>query len=201
MLGAAPSWYPFVNALVLAAICVSGAFVFLDAREDLFGVRAPAQPALAPLPVAANAPGPEIPPPAPAADRTTLAELCRLEKLISVDEVWREEGLTVAGLALRVGVPETQLRRLINDHLGFRNFPSFINARRIACAKGRLADPDEARISISTIAFEIGFASLGPFNRAFREAVGKAPSEWRREALAAAPAPEPAARAPRVAAE
>jgi AraC-like DNA-binding protein len=47
----------------------------------------------------------------------------------------------------------------------------------------RLADPKEARISISTIAFDIGFASLGPFNRAFREEAGVSPSEWRRKAL------------------
>jgi AraC-like DNA-binding protein len=98
-------------------------------------------------------------------------------------EIWREEGLTIASLALKVNVSETQLRRLINDHLGYRNFPSFVNARRIEAAKARLGDPNEARTSISSIAFDLGFGSLGPFNRAFREATGQAPSEWRRGAL------------------
>ena len=91
--------------------------------------------------------------------------------------------LTIASLALRAGMPETQLRRLINDCLGYRNFPSYVNAHRIAAAKTRLSDPSEARVSISTIAYEIGFASLGPFNRAFKEEAGVSPSEWRRKSL------------------
>ncbi len=102
---------------------------------------------------------------------------------MSGDQAWKEEGLTIANLAVRAGIPENQLRRLINNRLGYRNFPSYVNAHRIAAAKMRLADPNEARISISTIAFDIGFASLGPFNRAFREEVGVSPSEWRRKAL------------------
>jgi AraC-like DNA-binding protein len=47
-----------------------------------------------------------------------------------------------------------------------------------------LADPATARTSISAIAFELGFGSLGPFNRAFKEATGQTPSEWRRDQLA-----------------
>jgi AraC-like DNA-binding protein len=80
-------------------------------------------------------------------------------------------------------MPEAHLRRLINGRLGYRNFPSFVNAHRIAAAKARLADPDEARVPVSAIAFDLGFASLGPFNRAFREETGLSPSEWRRNAL------------------
>jgi AraC-like DNA-binding protein len=33
---------------------------------------------------------------------------------------------------------------------------------------------------VSTIAFDLGFASLGPFTRAFKEATGLTPSEWRK---------------------
>ena len=118
-----------------------------------------------------------------AIDRAAKADLERLECLMSRDLVWKEEGLTIASLALRAGMPETQLRRLINDCLGYRNFPSYVNAHRVAAAKTRLADPNEARVSISTIAYDIGFASLGPFNRAFKEEAGVSPSEWRRKAL------------------
>jgi AraC-like DNA-binding protein len=172
-IGAGLAWFPLVNAAGLAACTIAGTVVFLDSRSDLFGQpETLAKQAAAPAPLAAAAP-----------DRATQADLDRLDRLMSQDEVWRSEGLTIAGLALRMNLPETQLRRLINDHLGHRNFPSFVNARRIAAAKKRLADPNEARVSISTIAFDIGFGSLGPFNRAFREATGKSPSEWRREAL------------------
>ena len=118
-----------------------------------------------------------------AIDRAAKADLDRLECLMSRDQVWKEEGLTIASLALRASIPETQLRRLINDCLGYRNFPSYVNAHRIAAAKNRLANPTEARVSISAIAYDIGFASLGPLNRAFKEEAGVSPSEWRRKAL------------------
>ncbi len=106
-------------------------------------------------------------------------------------EAWRREGLTIGSLAEEVGVPEHRLRRLINDHLGHRNFAAFVNVYRIGAAKQRLADPATARTPISAIVFELGFASLGPFNRAFKEATGQTPSEWRKAQLGgAAPIPE-----------
>ena len=71
-------------------------------------------------------------------------------------EAWQREGLTIGALAEEVGAPEHKLRRLINDHLGFRNFAAFVNARRIDAAKARLADPAKARDPVSAIAFDLG---------------------------------------------
>jgi len=205
MIGTVPAWYPMFNAALLASVVLGGALVFLDPREAMFGeglepVAARGAAGLAPAP--ANATngnalkalrGEDPAAAAQALDRAARADLERLQGLMSKDQVWKEEGLTIASLALRAGMPETQLRRLINDCLGYRNFPSYVNAHRIAAAKSRLADPGEARISISTIAYDIGFASLGPFNRAFREEAGVSPSEWRRKALGiGSPIPEPA---------
>ena len=76
---------------------------------------------------------------------------------------------TTAAAAL-VGAPEHRLRKLINGTLGHRNFADYVNGRRIEAAKVALADPEQALKSVSTIAYELGFASLGPFNRAFRAA-------------------------------
>lgn len=190
MFGGTPAWYPMLNAAMLASVVLGGSLVFLDPREDMFGAgAAPAQPSL-PQPAPKSADRAHVngkaaldPAPAPALDRAAKADLERLQNLMSRDEVWKEEGLTIASLALRAAMPETQLRRLINDCLGYRNFPSYVNAHRIAAAKSRLADPNGARVSISTIAYETGFASLGPFNRAFKEEAGVSPSEWRRKAL------------------
>ena len=49
---------------------------------------------------------------------------------------------------------------------------------------------------ISTIALDAGFASLGPFNRAFKIETGKTPSDYRAQALAAPllTAPKPGAK-------
>lgn len=201
MLGETPHWYPMLNAAMLAGVVLAGAFVFLDPNETMVGAEPAAPPVepVRPIAIAAlsngHANGHD---PAQAMvdgnlDRAAKADLDRLECLMKTEEIWREEGLTIAGLAARVSIPEHQLRRLINDRLGYRNFPGFINAHRVAAAKHRLADPNESRVSVSTIAFDLGFASLGPFNRAFREETGVSPTEWRRSALTGdSPIPEPA---------
>lgn len=96
---------------------------------------------------------------------------------------YRETGLTIGVLADRLGVPEHRLRALINQRLGYRNFSAFLNQHRIADAKALLADPAHVDLPILTIAMDLGYGSLAPFNRAFREAVGQAPSEFRRAAI------------------
>src|SRR5262249_49727598 len=141
-----PGWYDIVGAAALAVVAITGAMVFLQARDELFQ----AQPALSEAKTALAA-GASI----AAIDRATEADLARLDALLRREQVWREEGLTIASLARRAGLPEHQLRRLINDHLGHRNFPSFVNGHRINAAKERLSDPNEARVAVSAIAFDL----------------------------------------------
>jgi AraC-like DNA-binding protein len=102
-----------------------------------------------------------------------------LQRLMDGEQVFREHNLTIAALAGRLKVPEHSLRRLINTTLGHRNFNAFVNGYRIAWAKAALADPTKARLPILTIAYDAGFASLAPFNRAFRVEVGESPSDYR----------------------
>ncbi|NWG72603.1 MAG: helix-turn-helix domain-containing protein [Parvularculaceae bacterium] len=113
------------------------------------------------------------------ADRPAYERLMRL----MAEGVWREEGLTVPALAEKVGVPEHQLRQLINGQLGHRNFSAFLNAWRLPAAQALLADPDAARKQVLQIALEVGFGSIAPFNRAFKEATGETPTEYRRRRL------------------
>ena len=108
--------------------------------------------------------------------------LRRLTHALDDEEVWREEGLAIGALASRLGAAEHHLRRLINEDLGYRNFAAFLNERRIAAAQVALSDPENSRVAISTVAYDVGFSSLAPFNRAFRDLTGKTPSEWRRTA-------------------
>ncbi len=98
--------------------------------------------------------------------------------------VHREPGLTIGLLAERLGVPEHRLRSLINQRLGYRNFSAFLNHHRIADAKAWLADPARVDLPVLTIAMDLGYGSLAPFNRAFREDTGQSPSEFRRAAFA-----------------
>ena len=106
----------------------------------------------------------------------------KLEEAMT-DGIWREAGLTIGMLAERLGAPEHRLRALINRRLGYRNFSAFLNDRRIAEAKTLLADPAKVDLPVLTIAMDLGYGSLAPFNRAFREAAGQTPSDFRRAAI------------------
>jgi AraC-like DNA-binding protein len=91
----------------------------------------------------------------------------------------RDETMSIARLAAQLGEQEYRLRRHINGAMGHRNFAAFLNGYRLAEVKAALADPTQRDVPIITIALDAGFGSLGPFNRAFREAEGMTPSEFR----------------------
>jgi AraC-like DNA-binding protein len=99
------------------------------------------------------------------------------------EKPYRDETMTVARLAGQLGEPEYRLRRLINGQLGHRNFAAFLNGYRLAEVKAALADPVQRQVPILTIALDAGFGSLGPFNRAFREATGMTPSTFRQRSI------------------
>jgi AraC-like DNA-binding protein len=106
----------------------------------------------------------------------------RLIAHMEMDKPHRDETLTIAGLAAQLGEQEYRLRRLINGHLGHRNFAAFLNGYRLAEVKAALADPAQRDVPILTMALDAGFGSLGPFNRAFREQEGMTPSAYRARA-------------------
>ncbi len=155
-----------VVSAILFAVTGGFAFGIAGIRKSLFPV-APQQP----RPAGA---------PSSAADRFDLA---RLEKLVD-EGVYLNPGLTIGELANRMNMPEHRLRRLINKGLGYRNFAAFLNEHRIAEAKRRLSEPETARDQITSLAFDLGYSSLAPFNRAFRERIGMSPSQYREKALA-----------------
>ena len=92
-------------------------------------------------------------------------------------------GLTIAKMAYDTNIPEHRLRHLINQHLGYRNFSDYLNHHRVEAAKGRLSNRDDRHTSVLTIAMDLGYGSLGPFNRAFKERTGKTPTEYRNQSL------------------
>jgi AraC-like DNA-binding protein len=122
--------------------------------------------------------------PPPDGDRDAVAPplLRRLDQLMTVERVYRREGLTIAVLAAKLDLPEYRLRQVINEALGYRNFNAFLNRYRIDEAKAALADPSQRDVPVLTIAIDAGFQSIGPFNRAFKAETGMTPTEFRRDA-------------------
>lgn len=156
-----------LGSVVIAALALAMGGLLLQARGPAFFTP----------PAPTDVPNPKL----AATDRLLLAKL----DAVMAAGAWSREGLSIGVLARELGVQEHRLRRLINARLGHRNFADFLNGYRIAAAKARLADPVEAETSIASLAFDLGFGSLNPFNRAFRASTGSTPTAWRRAALEA----------------
>ena len=183
--GWAPQWFTVAqNAVILlVAAGTAGWLLHADVAALTF------QPSTAPLAVATPAPAPAHRSAAAGADARLLE---RLHRLMESERIYRDPDLTVAGFAARMGAPEPKVRSFVNQQLGHRHFRSFLNAYRVAEARQILADPARAGEKVVTIALDVGFASLASFNRAFKLAEGKPPTEFRTHALAAgSPAQNP----------
>jgi AraC-like DNA-binding protein len=112
----------------------------------------------------------------PGFDRDFVA----LTQALQQEKVYLTPGLTIGDLAKRLAMPEYRLRALINKRLGYRNFNALLHEYRLRDACDRLADPAQAHLPILTIALDVGYQSITPFNEAFRYAMACTPSAYRR---------------------
>lgn len=161
-----PQWVDTLHALELFIVSLAFSAFLLQPATPLI----PSPPSQAP----------ENPPEVSPAD---VYELGKLDALMRTGFYTRER-LTITELAEELDIPEHRLRKLINQQLGFRNFTAFLNSHRLNDAKSVLADPTQARRQITQIAFDLGYGSITPFNRAFKADEGMTPTEYRRTALA-----------------
>jgi AraC-like DNA-binding protein len=105
--------------------------------------------------------------------------IAAVQRAFADQHVYRDGELTVASLAVKLAMPEYRLRKLIHEQLGYRNFNALLHHYRIAEACRDLADPAKNSLPILTIALTVGYNSINPFNRAFRDAKGMTPSAYR----------------------
>ena len=115
------------------------------------------------------------------------AAIAAVRRAFVEQHVHRDGELTVASLAQKLAMPEYRLRKLIHEELGYRNFNALLHKYRIAEASRDLADPAKNSLPILTIALTVGYNSINPFNRAFRDAKGMTPSAFRAQARADKP--------------
>lgn len=101
----------------------------------------------------------------------------RIEQLVG-EGAYLDPELKVSTLAYRLHEKDYKVSRAIVSALGHPNFNRFINGYRLRHAESLLAYSGSGA-SILDIALDSGFASLGPFNRAFKEANGLTPREYR----------------------
>lgn len=107
----------------------------------------------------------------------------KISKLMTQEKAWRREGLTIGALADLLAEQEYRVRRAINGRMGFRNFSDFLNHYRVQEACAILRDPSKRDLTVLEIAYSLGYQSIGPFNKAFKEETGLTPTEFRRKNL------------------
>lgn len=112
------------------------------------------------------------------------AAIAAVRRAFVEEHVYRDGELTLASLAQRLSMPEYRLRKLIHEQMGYRNFNALLHHYRIAEACRDLADPTKNSLPILTIALTVGYNSINPFNRAFRDAKAMTPSAYRAQAQA-----------------
>jgi len=103
-----------------------------------------------------------------------------LVTLLNDQKIYRKEGLTIRRLAELMNVQEYRLRKLINGQLGFKNFNDFLNQYRIDEASSILADPTQSEKTVQEISYQLGYQSIGPFYKAFKEMKGITPTSFRK---------------------
>ncbi len=78
-------------------------------------------------------------------------------------------------LAVEVGASRSALAERFANLVGFAPI-QYLTQWRMQIAAKRLAQPG---VKVSTVAFEVGYASEAAFSRAFKKLVGRSPAEWR----------------------
>ncbi|WKN43008.1 helix-turn-helix domain-containing protein [Tunicatimonas pelagia] len=123
----------------------------------------------------------------PATKNPALAT--KIRHKMSYDKLYRVEKLTIGQLAKQLNEQEYRVRRAINDDLGFKNFLDFVNSFRIKEATGILKDQARSDLTVLQIAYQTGFNSIAPFNRAFKLYTGMTPTKYRKSWIDQNPSP------------
>ena len=97
-------------------------------------------------------------------------------RLIEACNAHFREPITLSDLAAELGYTPTYISRIFSQKFKI-GFSKFINALRVEEAKKQL----RGETAITEIAYACGFGGLRNFNRVFKEATGKTPSQYRNE--------------------
>ena len=109
-----------------------------------------------------------------------------LEKIISLmeqEQCYLQHDLKTVKIANALQVSEYKVSRVISSYSSAANVNQLINHYRIEHAKHLLTAEHSQHWSILVISLESGFASLAPFNRAFKASEGCTPNQYRQAQL------------------
>ena len=110
-----------------------------------------------------------------------LAE--NVKTLLIEGKLYLQANLKVGDVAKALNLPEYRISKALRNHLNAKNFNQYVNELRISHAKDILAEPDKKQWPVLVVGLESGFASVGPFTRAFKAQTGFTPNQYRQDQL------------------
>ncbi|MEM1116318.1 MAG: AraC family transcriptional regulator [Bacteroidota bacterium] len=121
---------------------------------------------------------------APRAETYGLSEddiaghVVQIRRLMTAERLYLDPELTLRTLADRLGLSDKQVSYVLNEGME-SSYTDYVNGLRVAEAERLLADPDRTDDSVLQLGMEAGFASKATFNRVFKRATGRTPSQFR----------------------
>ena len=105
-------------------------------------------------------------------------KIAHLTQLMEQEKLYVQDNLTLAMLAEQLQLNSHQLSELINTEFQ-QGFSKFIRQYRVEAAKKLLID--EPKSSVLSIGLSVGFSTQSNFYIAFRNIVGMAPGQYRKQ--------------------
>lgn len=101
---------------------------------------------------------------------------------METEKPYLDPNISLHGLSKNLMIPDHYMSQIINTKLKL-NFYDFINNYRIEEAKRIFTNPKQNHLTVLEVAIEVGFNSKSAFNRAFKKATQKTPSEFKKNHL------------------
>ena len=103
----------------------------------------------------------------------------RLQSYMNDNKPFLKDKLSIKELAEALEMPTRQLSQLINEAFG-QNFYEFVNSYRIREAERLFKEGLGQKLSVTGIAYEVGFSSKSSFYTAFKKMTGLTPAAYRK---------------------
>lgn len=100
-----------------------------------------------------------------------------LMRLMNNESLYQKNDLSIYDLATRLDVHPNYLSQVINEREK-KNFYDFVNQYRLNHFIKLTSDTRNRNLTFLALAYECGFNSKSSFNRYFKKATGKTPSEY-----------------------
>lgn len=103
----------------------------------------------------------------------------QLQGLMRTEQLYHDNELRLETVADRLNISRHHLSQVLNEQLGM-NFFEYINSLRVNEARELLRQVPRQQLNIIEVAYQVGFNNKVSFNKAFKQATGLTPSEFRR---------------------